>query len=60
MQTLTISYYAAIFREGNNAKDSNSTIESASGTTLYELDREDGESFILTAGTHSIIRFLLL
>jgi dihydroorotase len=40
MQTLTISYYAAIFREDNNAKDSNSTIESASGTTLYELDRE--------------------
>ena len=34
-----MSYYAAIFREGNNTEDGNSTITLATGMTLYELDR---------------------
>ena len=41
-----MSYYAAIFREGNNTKDSNSIIKLASGMTLYELDREKSKSKI--------------
>jgi hypothetical protein len=41
MQTLMMSCYAAIFRDGNNnIKDSNSTIKLASRMTLYELNRE--------------------
>ncbi len=46
MQTLTMSCYAAILREGNNTKDSNSIIKLASGMTLYELDREKSKSKI--------------
>ena len=41
MQTLTMSCYAAIFRDGNNnTNDSNSTIKLASRMILYEFDRE--------------------
>jgi hypothetical protein len=42
-----MSCYSAIFREGNNTKDSNSIIKLASGMTLYEFDREKSKSKIL-------------
>ena len=44
MQTLTMSYYAAIFREGNNTEDGNSTITLASGMTLDELNVEKNKT----------------
>ena len=44
IQTLKSSSYAAIFTEGNNTDDSNSTITLASGMTLDELNREKNKT----------------
>ena len=44
IQTLKSSSYAAIFTEGNNTDDSNSTITLASGMTLDELNSEKSKT----------------
>ena len=44
IQTLKSSSYAAIFTEGNNTDDSNSTITLASGMTLDELNVEKNKT----------------
>ena len=44
IQTLKSSSYAAIFTEGNNTDDSNSTITIASGMTLDDLNKEKSKT----------------
>jgi hypothetical protein len=44
IQTLKSSSYAAIFIEGNNIDDSNSTIALASGMTLDDLNKEKSKT----------------
>jgi hypothetical protein len=44
IQTLKTSSYAAIFTEGKNIDDSNSTIALASGMTLDDLNKEKSKT----------------